>query len=112
MLSFAIATDDGCVVQCRTGCAKREEDIHSGCEGPTAAAISGADSGGGVREACDGRSRMTVAFAWITRFSEGGPIESLSSREPAFVLPSAVCCSGAEVGRGREPGETVAKIVR
>ena len=51
-------------------------------------------------------------LVWIMRFTEGGSIVSLSSREPAFVLPSAVSNWGAEVGHGEAPAEIVARIAQ
>lgn len=49
-------------------------------------------------------------FVWITQFTEGGSITSLSSRESAFVLPSAVSSWGAKVGHDEVPAEIVAVL--
>lgn len=62
------------------------------------AAISRAEGGGDGGEAWDGRSMMTVVFAWMMQFSEGGSMASLSLREPAFV--PAASSSDAKVGFG------------
>jgi hypothetical protein len=95
------------ITQFCTGCAKCEEDAHSGCEGPTVA-ISGA--GGSSPEECDGTSRITIAFAWIMRVSEAWSIVPLSPCEQASVLPSAVSSSGAKASHGEVPGEILAQL--
>jgi hypothetical protein len=75
------------------------------------AAISGVDGGRGG-DACDGRSRMATAFGWITRFSEGGLVEPLFSRKPAFGVHSAISSPGAEAGNGEVPGEILASVAQ
>jgi hypothetical protein len=55
---------------------------------------------------------MTVAFACITRVSEAESIASLSSGEPASVLPLAISSPGAEAGRGEVPGEIVTNLAQ
>jgi len=59
-----------------------------------------------------GQSRVVMVFSWIAHFTGGGSRVSLSSCDPALGLPSAVLCSGAEVGNEEAPGGIVASIER